>query len=72
MKKINNTGGQNLQWRKPEHKQGFYLVYSAVLHFTQLSYPERLSFWGLFCTTIRRQTLTELIKSFGFSRELIF
>lgn len=72
MKRINNTGGQNMQWKKPEHKQSFYLIYNAVIHFTQLSYPERLSFWGLFCSTIRSQTLFELIKSFGFSCELIF
>lgn len=72
MKMINNIGGENTQWRKSEHKQGFYLVYNAVLHFTQLSYPETLSFWGLFCTAIQSQTLFELIKSFGFSCELIF
>lgn len=67
-----NISGKNMYWKKSECKQSFYLAFSAVHHFTQLSYPERQSFWGLFCTTIQSQTLFELIKSFGFSDELIF
>lgn len=72
MKKINNTGGKNMYWRKSERKQSFYLAHNAVHHFTELSYPMRQSFWGLFCPTIWSQTLFELIKSSGFSCELIF
>lgn len=52
--------------------QIIYLADNTVLHFTQVSYFERQHLWGLFCTTIQRHTLLQLVKHFGLNCKLIF